>query len=96
MFPFDLLATGNRLMVTRLRYDTGITVAPHAHEHEQAGYVISGRSRQTAADAVTHLGPDHSYVIAGSIQHTMEVLEGGHVLDVFTPPRDDAIADPAR
>jgi hypothetical protein len=55
--PFDLLATGDRLMVTRMNYETGMTVAPHAHEHEQAGYVISGRYRQTAAGAVTHLGP---------------------------------------
>jgi quercetin dioxygenase-like cupin family protein len=87
--PFDLLATGNRLMVTRMSYETGMTVAPHAHDHEQAGYIISGRYRQTAAGAVTHLGPGDSYVIAGDIQHAMDVLEGGHVLDVFTPPRED-------
>ena len=87
--PFDLLATGDRLMVTRMRYETGMTVAAHTHEHEQAGYVISGRYRQTAAGAVTHLGPGDSYVIAGGIQHAMDVLEGGHVLDVFTPPRED-------
>jgi quercetin dioxygenase-like cupin family protein len=47
--PFDLLATGDRLMVRRMRYETGMTVAAHHHEHEQAGYVISGRYRQTAA-----------------------------------------------
>jgi hypothetical protein len=28
-------------MVTRMRYETGMTVAPHGHEHEQAGYVIT-------------------------------------------------------
>jgi unsaturated pyranuronate lyase len=86
--PFDLLATGDRLMVTRMRYETGMTVAAHAHEHEQAGYVISGRYRQTAAGAVNELGPGDSYVIAGGIEHAMEVLEGGHVIDVFTPPRE--------
>lgn len=87
--PFDLLATGERLMITRMRYQAGMTVATHAHEHEQAGYVISGRYRQTAAGIVTNLNPGDSYVIAGGIQHAMDVLDGGHIIDVFTPPRED-------
>jgi quercetin dioxygenase-like cupin family protein len=69
--------------------ETGMTVAAHAHEHEQAGHVISGRCRQIAAGAVNELGLGDSYVIAGGIEHAMEVLEGGHVIDVFTPPRED-------
>ncbi len=87
--PFDVLATGDRLMITRMRYQTGMTVAPHAHEHEQAGYIISGRYRQTAAGVMINLGTGDSYVIAGGTQHAMDVLEGGHVIDVFTPPRED-------
>ncbi len=89
--PFDLLATGDRLMITRMRYQTGMAVATraHEHEHEQGGYIISGRCRQTAAGVVTNLGPGDSYVIAGGIQHTIDVLEGGHVIDVFPPPRVD-------
>ncbi len=59
--PFDLLATGDRLMITRMRYQTGMTVATHAHEHEQAGYIISGCYRQTAAGVMTNLGPSDSY-----------------------------------
>jgi len=87
--PFDLLATGDRLMVTRMRYEAGMTVAAHHHEHEQAGYLISGRHRQTAAATATELQPGDSYVIPGNIEHSLKALEGGFVLDVSTPPRDD-------
>jgi quercetin dioxygenase-like cupin family protein len=87
--PFDLLATGDRLMVTRMRYETGMTVPAHTHEHEQAGYVVSGRYRQTAGGETNELGPGDSYAIPGGIEHGFEVLEGGLVIDVFTPPREE-------
>lgn len=87
--PFDLLAVGERLMVTRMRFRTGMTAREHAHPHEQAGYVISGRYRQTIAGSSHELRPGDSYAIPGGIQHSMEVLEGGEVIDVFTPPRDE-------
>jgi Uncharacterized conserved protein, contains double-stranded beta-helix domain len=87
--PFDLLATGDRLMVTRMRYAAGMIVASHAHEHEQAGYVVSGRYRQTANGGTHELNPGDSYVIAGGVEHAMEVLEDGLVIDIFTPPRED-------
>jgi quercetin dioxygenase-like cupin family protein len=87
--PFALLATSDRLMVTRMRYETGMTVAAHHHEHEQAGYVISGRYRQTAFGTANELRPGDSHVIPGNVEHSLEVLEGGFVIDVFTPPRND-------
>ena len=37
---FDLLATGDRRLVTRMRHETGMTVATHHHEHEQASYHV--------------------------------------------------------
>jgi hypothetical protein len=76
-------------MVTRMRYETGMTVAAHHHEHEQAGYVIRGGYRQTAAGTANELRSGDSYVIAGNVEHSLEVLEGGFAIDVFTPPRDD-------
>jgi quercetin dioxygenase-like cupin family protein len=83
---FVLLATGDRLMVTRMRYQTGMPVAAHHHEDERAGYIISGRYRQTAAGTANELRPGDSYVIPGNVEHPLEVLEGGFVIDVFTPP----------
>lgn len=87
--PFDVLAVGDRLMVTRMRFRAGMTAAKHVHPHEQAGYVVSGRYRQTISGASHELHPGDSYAIPGGIEHAMEVLEDGEVIDVFTPPRDE-------
>lgn len=87
--PFNVLAVGDRLMVTRMRFRAGMTAAKHVHPHEQAGYVISGRYRQTISGASHELQPGDSYAIPGGIEHAMEVLEDGEVIDVFTPPRDE-------
>lgn len=86
---FDVLATAERIMLTRMRYRTGMAAATHVHPHEQAGYVVSGRYRQTIAGSSYELGPGDSYAIPGGIEHSMESLEGGEIIDAFTPPRDE-------
>jgi len=60
-------------MIPHMRYETGMTVAAHHHEHKQAGYVISGRYRQTAPGTATELRPGDSYVIPGNVKHSLEV-----------------------
>jgi quercetin dioxygenase-like cupin family protein len=87
--PFDLLAIGERLMVTKMRFSAGMTARAHTHPHEQAGYVISGRYRQTIAGTSHELRAGDSYAIPGGVEHAMDVLEDGEVIDVFTPPRDE-------
>jgi len=86
---FDLLAEGERLMVTKMRFRVGADAPTHTHPHEQAGYVISGRFRQTIAGTAYELGPGDSYAIPGGVEHSMAVLEDGDVIDVFTPPREE-------
>lgn len=86
---FDVLAVGERLMVTRMRFRAGVNAASHVHPHEQAGYVMTGRYRQTIGGTSHELHPGDSYAIPGGIEHSMEVLEDGEVIDVFTPPRDE-------
>src|SRR5207249_6409475 len=49
--------------------------------HEQVGYVVSGRYRQTIAGTIHELHPGDSYAIPGGIEHAMEVLEDGQVID---------------
>jgi quercetin dioxygenase-like cupin family protein len=86
---FDVLATAERLMVTRMKYRAGMAAATHVHPHGQAGYVVSGRYRQTIAGSSYELGPGDSYVIPGGVEHSMEGLEGGEIIDVFTPIREE-------
>ena len=74
-------------------YVKGNFATTHQHPHEQCGYVISGEYRLKAElpdkqiDVLLHAGD--SYAIPGGTPHSFEVMEGGEVIDVFTPQRED-------
>lgn len=88
----DSLAVGEKSMVTKMNYVKGNFATIHQHPHEQCGYVISGRYRliveaEPKIDMILTSGD--SYAIPGETPHSFEVLEGGEVVDVFTPQRED-------
>lgn len=88
----DSLAVGEKSMVTKMNYVKGNYATTHHHPHEQCGYVISGQYRlivetEPRIDVVLTAGD--SYAIPGNTPHSFEVLEGGEVVDVFTPQRED-------
>lgn len=86
---FDVLAVGQHSMVTRMNFRTGDFVPTHSHPNEQAGYVISGKYRIMFQDENEILTTGDSYSIPENIEHSLEVIEAGEVIDVFTPPRQD-------
>jgi len=89
----DSLAIGEKSMVTKMNYVKGNFATTHQHPHEQCGYVISGEYRlkvempEENIDILLHSGD--SYAIPGNTPHSFEVIEGGEVVDVFTPQRED-------
>lgn len=88
----DSLAVGEKSMVTKMNYVKGNFATTHRHPHEQCGYVISGQYHLIAEtepriDVILTAGD--SYAIPGNTPHSFEVLEGGEVVDVFTPQRED-------
>ena len=88
----DSLAVGEKSMVTKMNYVKGNYATTHQHPHEQCGYVISGRYRlivETDPRIDIILTAGDSYAIPGVTPHSFEVLEGGEVVDVFTPQRED-------
>ena len=85
----DSLAVGERSMVAKMNYVEGNFATLHQHPHEQCGYVISGKYRLTVDTTEYELNPGDSYAIPGDTPHSFLVLEGGEVIDVFTPVRED-------
>lgn len=88
----DSLAVGEKSMVTKMNYVKGNYATTHQHPHEQCGYVISGQYRlivETEPRIDVILTAGDSYAIPGNTPHSFEVLEGGEVVDVFTPQRED-------
>lgn len=90
----DSLAVGKKSMVTKMNYVKGDVATLHSHPHEQCGYVISGKYRLVVEgdemiDVIMH--PGDTYAIPGGTPHSFEVIDGGEVVDVFTPHREDYI-----
>lgn len=88
----DSLAVGEKSMVTKMNYVKGNFATLHRHPHEQCGYIVSGRYRLIVEGPElldTVLTGGDSYAIPGNTPHSFEVLEGGEVVDVFTPHRED-------
>ena len=89
----DSLAIGEKSMVTKMNYVKGNFATTHQHPHEQCGYVISGEYRLKVEIPEKNidilLQPGDSYAIPGNTPHSFEVIEGGEVVDVFTPQRED-------
>lgn len=85
----DSLAVGEKTIVCKMNYVVGNFATEHSHPHEQSGYVISGKYRMIESGKEYILTPGDSYAIPGNIPHSFEVIEGGEVIDVFTPIRED-------
>ncbi|NOU18433.1 MAG: cupin domain-containing protein [Bacteroidales bacterium] len=86
---FDVLAVGQKSMVTRMNYRVGDKVPLHSHPNEQSGYVISGKYRIKYQDINEILNSGDSYSVPENVEHSWEVLEDGAVIDTFIPPRLD-------
>jgi quercetin dioxygenase-like cupin family protein len=86
---FELLAIGNKSMVTKMLYKMKDKVPYHSHLHEQSGYVISGEYRLRFAEYDEILVKGDSYSIPGNVEHTLEIIKEGEVIDFFNPPRED-------
>lgn len=87
----DVLASGREGMVTKMRFKAGDHVPFHTHPNVQSGYVLSGRMRLRTREVDEILGPGDSYSVPADVEHSIEVVDAGEVIDVFVPPREDLL-----
>ena len=76
-------------MVVRFAFEAGDRGALHSHPHVQSTYVQSGRYRFTVDGRDFEVGPGDAFVIPSNAEHGCTCLEGGELIDSFTPRRDD-------
>jgi quercetin dioxygenase-like cupin family protein len=89
---FVVLSHGPESMVTKMLYKKEDNVPFHKHPNEQSGYVISGEYRIIFENNVKIIGPGDSYSIPRDVEHRIEIIEPGEVLDFFSPPRKDYLS----
>jgi quercetin dioxygenase-like cupin family protein len=84
---FVVLSHGPDTMITKMLYKKEDNVPFHKHPNEQSGYVISGRYRIQFGDCNRVIGSGDTYSIPKNIEHKIEIIDPGEVVDFFSPPR---------
>lgn len=87
--PVDVrvLSEGNDMILMEVTMPPGQASAPHTHDHESVGYLVSGRA-QTVVDGITYdLNPGDGFRHPIGVLHNMKALDEGAVwLEVKSPP----------
>lgn len=86
---FVVLSIGEKSMVTKMLYKITDNVPTHSHPNEQSGYVVSGKYKLRLDKNDTILEAGDSYSIPANLEHSLEIITAGEVVDIFTPPRQD-------
>jgi quercetin dioxygenase-like cupin family protein len=88
------MIVGQRLMICRLTLPPHVVTPAHSHPHEQmtliekgrVRFTIGGQTREAVAGDVLHVPPN---VVHGATMLDEEVV----LIDIFTPIREDFLAD---
>lgn len=86
-----VLAYGKDAMCVENVFETGGIGAMHSHPHTQVTYIVSGRYRFTIGDETREVGPGDTLLKKDGVVHGCVCLEGGIMVDFFTPMRDDFV-----
>lgn len=99
--PVEVLDSGVRrqikgyiddLMVAELKWDKGQVGAVHSHPHRQCDYIISGTFEAELNGEKRILKASDCFYIEANVPHGLVSLEdGGVILDIFTPMREDFV-----
>ncbi len=88
------LVSGHTMMQMLVTLEAGSRLPEHQHPHEQISYVLTGRVRfkLDGGKETRHLNAGESIYLAANQPHGAEALETSSVLDTFSPPREDLLA----
>ena len=86
-----VLAYNDRLFLVEHRMKKGWIGAMHSHPHEQVVYVVSGHLKVSCLGKTVEVRAGDSFLVRGGVEHGASALEDSHVVDIFTPCREDYI-----
>jgi quercetin dioxygenase-like cupin family protein len=85
-------AHGKTMYQMMAQLDAGSRMPEHQHSQEQIVHILSGRMKLIVAGEPHELKAGDSFYLASNVPHGVETLEDTRVLDTFSPPRDDYLA----
>jgi len=86
------LAAGEQAMLILVKLEEGSDLPEHHHPHEQISYVVEGRLRFWIDGQPRDVGAGESVLLRGGVRHAVRALAPTTVLDTFSPPREDMLA----
>jgi quercetin dioxygenase-like cupin family protein len=89
-----ILVSGEKAMLLLIDLQPGSVIPFHSHPHEQAGVCLRGRVEFESENGPVVVEANTAYLFASNEQHGAKVLsaEGATVLEAFSPPREDYLA----
>ena len=82
-----VLAYDKEIMTVEVNFDTGAVGEIHSHVHRQASYCVSGSFRVDIDGEVSIISAGDSFLVEPNLDHGVECLSAGTLIDVFTPMR---------
>lgn len=86
------VAHGMKMYQMLAQLEAGSRMPAHQHPEEQIVHVLSGRMRLVVDGTPHELTAGQTYYLAGNVPHGVETIEETMVLDTFSPPREDLLA----
>ena len=86
-----VLAYSEDAMCVENTFETGAVGALHSHPHTQVTYIVSGKYEFTVGDKTYVVKAGDSLLKKDGVIHGCKALEGGVMIDFFTPMREDFV-----
>src|SRR5256885_16798981 len=85
-------ASGKTMYQMLATLEAGAKMPAHQHPQEQIVHILSGRMKLIVDGMPHELKTGDSHYFPSNIPHGVETTEKTHVLDTFSPPRDEYLA----
>jgi quercetin dioxygenase-like cupin family protein len=86
-----IMAYDDKLMLVKVKFDTGGIGALHQHFHTQITHIESGLFEVEIAGEKKVLKAGDAFYIPSNVMHGAVCLDEGVLIDVFSPMREDFI-----
>ena len=81
----------DNLMVVRVRFSTDSTVPFHQHPHVQCSVIESGKFEVIIGNASRLMGRGDGFFVPSGVEHKVNCLLEGVIIDSFNPARQEFI-----
>ncbi|MEO5998749.1 MAG: cupin domain-containing protein [Chitinophagaceae bacterium] len=85
----QLFGYDDKIMLVKVKFETGSIGQLHKHTHSQASFVESGVFELTIGEEKKTLKAGDGYYAPPHVVHGALCLEAGVLIDTFSPKRDD-------